>query len=59
MSINKLWILYYITMVLTIFSIMLNILIMGVLVFWIISLLLLMIDAIILDVIHNKIKNDD
>ena len=59
MSINKLWAIYYITMVLTIFSIMFNILIVGVLMLWIISILLLMIDAIILDVIHNKIKNDD
>lgn len=59
MNINKLWAIYYIAMVLTILSIMLNILIVGVLLLWIISILLLMIDAIILDVIHNKIKNDD
>lgn len=59
MSINKLWAIYYITMVLTILSIMLNILIVGVLSLWIISILLLMIDAIILYVIHDKIKNDD
>ena len=59
MSINKLWAIYYITMVLTILSIMLNILIVGVLPLWIISILLLMIDAIILDVIHNNIKNND
>lgn len=59
MSINKLWAIYYIAMVLTILSIMLNILIVGVLSLWMTSILLLMIDAIILDVIHNKIKNDD
>lgn len=59
MSINKLWAIYYIAIVLTILSIMLNILIVGVLSLWITSILLLMIDAIILDVIHNKIKNDD
>ena len=59
MNINKLWAIYYITMVLTILSIMLNILIAGVLPLWIISILLLMIDAIILDVIHDKIKNND
>lgn len=59
MNINKLWGIYYIAMVLTILSIMLNILIVGVLSLWIISMLLLMIDAIILDVIHDKIKNDD